>query len=226
MRIGGVILWLVVAFLFLVPLNWAWLRASGGGAAGPLSQLLIGAAVCWGIGGVLGYLLIRRARQDRNKVARATLELEQLRAAPLSPVSSGRALLKPGEVAYANSSASLMKPQTVGYAGGSAGASVRVAKGVSIRTSSTRAKAVKGLVSVATGDLVATNARIIFAGDSKSFYIALPNLLSVTPFNDGFSLSDGKSSYMLRIESAQARATFGVILEKLLATSRADANPP
>lgn len=226
MRIGGLILWLVVAFLILVPLNWAWLRASGGGAAGPLSELLIGAAVCWGIGGVLGYFLIRRARQARDEVAQTTLELEQLRAAPLSQVSPGRALLKPGEVAYATSSASLMKPQTVGYAGGSAGASVRVAKGVSIRTSSTRAKAVKGLVSVATGDLVATNTRIIFAGDSKSFYIALSNLLSVTPFNDGFSLSDGKSSYMLRIEGAHACATFGVVLEKLLATSRAAANPP
>lgn len=49
-----------------------------------------------------------------------------------------KALLKAGEKAYASVQASLQEEKTVGYSVGTTGISVRVAKGVTLRTSGTR----------------------------------------------------------------------------------------
>ncbi|GAC1379854.1 MAG: hypothetical protein NVSMB40_19520 [Aquirhabdus sp.] len=105
--------------------------------------------------------------------------MQQLLAQPLTEIRPAKALVKPGEKAYAAVMASLQEVKTVGYSAGTSGISVRVAKGVTLRTGGARGRAVKGMVSVATGELVITDKRLIFAGDSKSFAIPLEDLLSI-----------------------------------------------
>lgn len=99
--------------------------------------------------------------------------------------------------------------------------SVRVAKGVSLRSGSFRSHAVKGMVEVATGELVATNQRVIFAGDNKSFSIPLHKLINVTPYSDGVGLHDEHKNYLLGSgDGSLACKSFVVTLHKILNESR------
>jgi hypothetical protein len=112
--------------------------------------------------------------------------------------------------------ASLQETKTVGYSAGSTGMSVRVAKGVTLRTSGTRGKAIKGMVSVSSGELVITDKRVIFAGDKKSFAIPLGDLINTTNYNDGFGFSDSKTTYTLTTDDDKARMLFSIALNKIL----------
>jgi hypothetical protein len=94
--------------------------------------------------------------------------------------------------------------------------SVHVAKGVTLRTSGTRAMPVKGMVEVAKGELVITDKRVIFAGDRKSFAIANGDLLNTTNYSDGFGFTDGNKTYTLTTPKGQAHTMFAVALHKVL----------
>jgi hypothetical protein len=137
----------------------------------------------------------------------------------LSEVKPSKALLKHGEKAFATVIANLEEIKTVGYSAGSAGVSVRVAKGVTIRSGGMKGGAIKELVSVASGELVITDKRVIFAGDLKSFAISLDDLISTTNFSDGFGFSDNKSTYTLITHNENDRMRFAVVIEKLLRDS-------
>jgi hypothetical protein len=63
-----------------------------------------------------------------------------------------------------------------------------------------RGKAVKGAVVVASGELVITDKRLIFAGDKKSFTMSIPNIVSTTNYVDGFSFSDGSKTHMVSVD--------------------------
>lgn len=51
--------------------------------------------------------------------------------------------------------------------------------------------AVNEALIVAAGELVVTDERVIFAGDHKSFALALDTLVNVSAYTNGFTLSDG-----------------------------------
>ena len=142
--------------------------------------------------------------------------MQELLAQPLTEIKPRQALLKSGEKAYGSVFARLQEVQTVGYSGGSSGVSVRVAKGVTLRTGSMRAYAVKGAVIVASGEIVITDQRILFAGDRKSFDIPLESLLNVTSYSDGFGFHDNKKTYTFLTDNDRDRVTFGVALNKVL----------
>jgi hypothetical protein len=200
-----------------MPINWIRLWAIGETAKGSsLSEFLIGTLICWGIAGALGYFLVISARGIKIRKAKEEEEFQQLLAAPLTEIRPAKALLKADEKAYGSVMASLQETKTVGYSAGSTGMSVRVAKGVTLRTSGTRGKAIKGMVSVSSGELVITDKRVIFAGDKKSFAIPLGDLINTTNYNDGFGFSDSKTTYTLTTDDDKARMLFSIALNKIL----------
>ena len=209
--------WAFVAFMGFLPLNWIRLWASGDiHKDATITQLLIDSMICWGIAGALGYFLVISARGIKIRKAKDEQDLQQFLSQPLAEIKPAQALIKAGEKAYAAVMASLQEMQTVGYSAGTTGMSMRVAKGVTLRTSGMRGKALKGMVSVASGELVITDKRVLFAGDRKSFAIPLDDLLNTTNYTDGFGFSDGKTTYTLITSSDRDRARFDVALNKVL----------
>jgi hypothetical protein len=217
MSIGRLSAWAFTAFLALVPLNWIRIWIAGENPKdSTITQFLIGTLICWGIAAALAYFLIVSARGIKLRKQREEKALQTLLEAPLTAIQPRKALVKAGETAYAAVAAELQEVQTVGYSAGTSGVSVRVAKGVTLRTAGTRGKAVKGMVSVASGELVISDKRIIFAGDRKSFAISLEDILSTTNYTDGFGFSDNKTTYTLTTTDEPARLRFSVALEKIL----------
>lgn len=217
MSIGRILSWAFVALMGFVPFNWIRLWAAGDTPKeATLTQFLVGTLVCWGIAGALGYFLVVSARGIKIRKAKEEQELQQLLAAPLTEIRPSQALVKADEKAYGAVMASLQETKTVGYSAGTTGMSVRVAKGLTLRSSGTRGKAIKGMVAVASGELVITDKRVIFAGDRKSFAIPLADLLNTTNYNDGFGFSDSKATYTLTTSNDRERMLFGVALNKVL----------
>lgn len=212
-----IVVWAFVAFVGLMPLNWLRLWATDGLSEGAtFGSLLIGALVCWAIAGGVGFFLVVSARGIKRRQQLEEQELQELLSQPLVEIKPARALLKTGEKAYGAANAGLHELKTVGYSAGSKGISVRVAKGVTLRSGGMRGKAEKGVVQVATGELVITNERVIFAGDMKSFVIPLDSLLNTTNFSDGIGFSDNKTTYTLSIENSKERMVFAAIVDKVL----------
>jgi len=219
MTVGQVLAWCVSAIVFLIPLNWLRLWLVGElPQSSTLYQSLIGTVVLWGFAAGLAYFGIWWGKRQKARKAKADQELQELIAQPLQEIQTTSALLKPGEKAYAAIQGTLKETKTVGYSAGTAGMSVRVAKGVTVRTGGIKGQAVKGSVSVASGELVITNQRVIFAGDRKSFAIANGNLLNTTNYSDGFGFTDGKTTHTVVTGSGKAHTIFAVVLHKVLRT--------
>lgn len=217
MSLGRIITWGIVGILALVPINWIrlWINNEAPKDA-TLSQFLIGTIICWGLAGGIGYFLVVSARGIKRRKEKDALALQQMLEQPLTETRPNKAIIKPGEKAYAAVLAELMEVQTVGYSGNTTGLSVRIAKGVTVRTGGIRGKAVKGMVSAASGELVITDSRVVFSGDRKSFAIPLTQLLSATNYSDGFGFSDNKKTYTLATTNDTDRLKFAVALQKVL----------
>lgn len=175
-----------------------------------LPSLLIGGGWCF-------YLYYVAGKGKHIEKAEA-LALEHAMAQPLTQIKPQQALLKPDEKAYGAIAAQLMEEKTVGYSAGTQGVSFKVAKGLTLRSSGTRAKAVKGVVAVANGELVITDKRVIFAGDRKSFAIANDDLLNTTNYSDGFGFTDGNKTYTLTTAKGSDHTMFAVAVHKVLRT--------
>lgn len=96
------------------------------------------------------------------------------------------------------------KEQVVGYTGKSAGASVRVAKGVTIRTGSSGGSPIRSTVRKHnTGDLIITNKRVIFIGKDDSSDFAVNKISAVKPLSsDSFIIQAGRSSKNILVDPA------------------------
>ena len=209
--------WAIVAIAFLVPVNWIRLWIAGDiPKDATVVQFLIGTSICWGVAAALSYFLVVSARGIKIKKAKEDQAIQELLEAPLVEIRPARALIKTGEKAYGAVQASLQETKTVGYSAGTSGMSVRVAKGVTLRQSGTRAHAVKGTVGVADGELVVTDKRIIFAGDRKAFVIPLDDLINTTNYSDGFGFNDSKTTYTLITQGDRERLHFRIALDKVL----------
>lgn len=225
MSIARIAAWGVVALLTYMPVNWIILGISGGlPADSSISQLLLGGLFCWGIAGGLAYFLVMSAKGLRMQAAKQEKRLQDLAQAPLTEITPSRAMLKPGEKAYGAATASLLENKVVGYQAGTSGVSVRVAKGVTVRAGGMRGGSVKDWVTVAEGELVITDRRVVFAGDRKSFSIAFDDLLSVTPYSDGFAFGDERTTRTVIINGDGARKVMGIVLDKVLGERKLLAN--
>lgn len=92
------------------------------------------------------------------------------------------------------------KNRRLGTAGSGAGASIRVAKGVSIRTGGTGSKSVYGDVEmVHAGEFVVTTARIVFVANSRAFEEKLSNISAVSVDGGCLAVMTSKESFTLRM---------------------------
>ena len=110
-----------------------------------------------------------------------------------------------GEVAVYHSAATRqeIKNRVIGRTGGYSGSTIRIAKGVSIRTGSSASSPVYG--DVAThyeGELVLTNKRLIFLSDQKGFEVAYNAITAGTAYTDGITIQKGSHTYTLILPKA------------------------
>lgn len=214
---GRLLAWGFAVLMFGVPLNWVRLWKIGDiASSATLSQFIIGTLVCWGLCGATVFLLFWTAKSNKAKAASDQQELEELLTRPLTPIRPRQAIIKPDEQAYASINANLQGTGTVGYKAGSSGVSVRVAKGITLRSGGSRRTAIKGAVTIASGELVVTDKRVVFAGDKKSFVIPLADLINTTNYIDGFGFSNEKATYTLVTSGGSERILFASTLDKLL----------
>lgn len=133
---------------------------------------------------------------------------EQLKIAPdgkLPIVFDTSIMLHKGETCHFSSSATRLIPKNkvVGYAGGNAGVSFRVAKGVTLRTGSTRGQQIrKDVLESHSGKFIITNKRIIFSSTTGSFDKKIENLSLVTPADDGICLQFGSQNFLIEVKNS------------------------
>lgn len=111
--------------------------------------------------------------------------------------------LQDGECCHYSAPAKRIIPRekTVGYTSGSAGVSFRVAKGVTLRTGSSRGSAIKkNVLEESPGTLRITNHRIIFTSVKGGFDKKISNLSTVTEADDGLVLQFGSQMFMLELK--------------------------
>lgn len=120
-----------------------------------------------------------------------------------------------GEViVYAVPSATFKdQEKIVAYAGRSSGASVRVAKGLTVRTGSSRGNPIRNTVRKHnSGDLIVTNKRIVFIGKDDSFDFPIDKISATKPLTlDSFVLQSGSSSKNIYVNSKALVYAMGFI---------------
>lgn len=119
--------------------------------------------------------------------------------------SSANVILKKNETIYWQENVSLLEVRVTGrsYQGGSRGVSLRLAKGISFRVGNKRGSQVseKGIVSVASGNFIITNKRIMFNSIEKSFDIRLDKIMGLNFADDGivFNTSNRQKPYIIEL---------------------------
>jgi hypothetical protein len=133
--------------------------------------------------------------KSKKELARLRLLTEIQNDNPPS-VTVPNVILQKAELAYWSEPASILEERVVRrrYEGGSQGVSFRIAKGVSYRVGAHRGHIVSdtAVIPVSSGELIVTNKRVIFRGDTKSFNIRLDKLLELNFYSDGVRLTDEK----------------------------------
>lgn len=116
------------------------------------------------------------------------------------PIVQSNLVLSDGETCHYYGPAVYVKTKNVvvGYSGGHVGASIRVAKGMSIRTSSTKAAPIRGDVQERTnGVLSITNKRVVFSANKGAFDKKISALSAITPYSNGLAFQFGDNQYPL-----------------------------
>lgn len=161
----------------------------------------------------------RQAEAERHKsiAAAQAAQFAEAETGQLQPVHPTNAIIHRGETAYASISAQLCEIKTIAYQGRSSGVSVRVATGVTIRSGSYKGAPRNEMQVVATGELLVTNSRVIFAGDRKSLSINLSSLVAVDRKQGGFVMSESSKTHFFKVSQTHESALFEVVLKRLIA---------
>lgn len=112
---------------------------------------------------------------------------------------------KPGEICYwhCGAASSEEKVVTTGYTGGGAGVSVRVAKGVTLHTSSGRSRAIKQKVTQSYwGEFIITNQRVILKTQKGGFEKALSRITFLECDPKGLSFQFGSTAKRVLLGSS------------------------
>lgn len=104
------------------------------------------------------------------------------------------------------------REQVVGYSGGSSGASVRVAKGLTVRTAATRGKPIRQNVKkFNNGDYIVTNQRIIFIGQNDSFEFKNSKVTAIKMLApNAFVILAGSRSKNIAVDAGQMKYAVGI----------------
>lgn len=104
------------------------------------------------------------------------------------------------------------KEQVVGYSGGSAGVSFHVAKGVSVRSGSSKGKAIRqNVTKFNPGDYVITNKRILFVSQNDGFEFNVKKISAAKMVaKDAFIIIQGNKQKNICIDNSQMQFAFGL----------------
>ena len=130
-------------------------------------------------------------------------------------------ILQKGEIAHWKEYASILENKIIRrrYEGGSRGVSIRIAKGLSYRVGAHRGQIVSdtALIPVSSGELVLTNKRVIFRGDTKSLNLKLDKILNLEFYSDGLNISEtsGKSR-LIKLNNSNNLDIVGAVLSNTI----------
>ena len=171
-------------------------------------EALAGAAVIAAICFFFAFRSYKKAKHRQQVMQETHAAVEQLDVNTLTPVDYNDLALKEGEEVYLAVSAKTFDSKEVvtGYEGGRSGVSLRVAKGVTVRTGSQKAKPVRKTVyNFHQGDYVVTNKRLVFVGMEDSFDIPLEKVTAVKQIaTDAISVVSGKTVKNMKLNAADA----------------------
>ncbi|MEI3187971.1 MAG: hypothetical protein V8S27_09425 [Lachnospiraceae bacterium] len=177
---------------------------------------LLASLLCGIISIALFISLRKSAKKQRQKNTAQNEYRQQLLNSiennSLPPLSTPSIFLKKNELAYYEQPATLLITQNkaVGSTGGSSGSSVRVAKGVYLRSgSSGRRRIYKDVTTKYTGCLSVTNQRISFMQAQKSFEVSLDKITNIVSTPDTLILQKTNKSFTLELPNAD-------VIEKLI----------
>lgn len=131
--------------------------------------------------------------------------LADIESLNLMPIASPRLLLKQSEIVYIEQPATLTitENKVVGTTGRSSGVSMRVAKGMYVRTGGSGGRKIYDDVTTTyDGILSVTNQRISFMQERKAFEIQLSKLTNTTSDDNALALQQGNKSYTLLTDGA------------------------
>lgn len=131
--------------------------------------------------------------------------LADIESLNLIPIADSHLLLKQSEIAYIEQPATLTitENKAVGTTGRSSGVSMRVAKGMYVRTGGSGGRKIYDDVTTTyDGILSVTNQRISFMQERKAFEIPLSKLTNTTSDDKTLILQQGNKSYALLTEDA------------------------
>lgn len=129
-------------------------------------------------------------------------DLQQIQAGGLPALSGVPVILAEGEVAhfFAPARRAVTKKKAVGRTGKSGGVSVRVAKGVSVRSGGGASRTVyNDVTDFFEGQVVLTNRRIVFLAKQGGFDCKLDAISAITPEGDRIMVQAGKDAYRLSV---------------------------
>lgn len=142
-------------------------------------------------------------QEDRNETYMSDQDLQQIQAGELPVLSSVPVILGDGEQAhfFAPARRYITKKKAVGRTGSGGGISVRVAKGVSLRTGGGASQTVYNDVTDSfVGQVILTNRRIVFLSKQNGFDCKLDAISAITPEGDRLMIQAGAKTYRLTVE--------------------------
>lgn len=120
----------------------------------------------------------------------------------LPDINSSVPLTK-GEICHYESPATRIesKKRVVGYQGRSSGVSVRIAKGVTVRTGSFRGHPITQEYEIEhNGTLTITNKRLIFVSRTKGFTAPIQNIVGLEGYSNGIGIQHNQKYYLMKCE--------------------------
>lgn len=155
-------------------------------------------------------------RQPANGTFMSDQDLQVLRDGGLPALAGVPVVLGEGETAhfFAPAKRYITKKKAVGRTGKSGGVSVRVAKGVSVRSGTGASKTVYGDVTdVFDGQVVLTDRRVVFLAKQNGFDCPLSSVSAITPEGDRVMIQAGAKSYRL---SVPQQGLFAAALDRVV----------
>lgn len=141
-------------------------------------------------------------RQGGNGTYMTEQDLQQIQGGILPALVSVPVVLDEDEVAhfFAPARRYITKKKAVGRTGSGGGISVRVAKGVSVRSGGGASQTVYDDVTDAfAGRVVLTNRRIVFLAEQNGFECKLSAISAIMPEGDGLMIQAGAKNYRLAV---------------------------
>lgn len=155
----------------------------------------------------------KAANQSANKTYMTERDIQQIQSGVLPVLSDVPVILAEGESAryFAPARRYVTKTKAVGRTGSGGGVSVRVSKGVSLRSGGGASQTVyDDVTDVFPGQIVLTDRRVVFMAKQNGFDCKLSSVSAITPEGDRIMIQAGAKSYRLTVEQ---QGHFAKVLE-------------